>query len=68
MASEARTALAHEAYKELAPMMNEWRAQGETYRAIAKKLNEEGFTTRRGKAWNHVQVRLVLERQKAPVA
>jgi DNA invertase Pin-like site-specific DNA recombinase len=65
MASEARTRYAKEAYADLVPLMMQLRQEGKTYRGIADHLNQEGYTTRRGKPWNHVQARLVLERGKA---
>jgi DNA invertase Pin-like site-specific DNA recombinase len=53
---------ASEAYLDLAPAMQQWRTDGLSLRAIADKLNSEGHTTRRGAAWNPVQVSRVLER------
>jgi hypothetical protein len=35
---------------------------GKSLQAIANHLNGEGFTTRRNKPWNKVQVKLVIER------
>ncbi len=58
---------ASEAYADLAPMMTEWRAEGLTLEGIAKRLNAEGHTTRRGKPWNAVQVLRVLERASVAV-
>lgn len=57
-----RTERARQAYADLRPAMAEWRAQGVTLAGIAERLNGEGHTTRRGKPWNPVQVRRVLER------
>ena len=37
-----------------------------SFAAIARKLNELGHTTRRGKPWNPVQVKRVLDRLKPP--
>lgn len=62
LAAEARHEKAMQAYAELVPVMAELRQQGKTYRDIAAALNEQGYATRRGKPWNHVQVRLVLGR------
>jgi len=62
LAAVARHEKAVAAYADLVPMMKELQDSGLSYRAIAEKLTADGFTTRRGKAWNHVQVRLVLER------
>lgn len=61
-AGEAHREHADEAYSDLAPVMREWREGGLTLQAIADRLNEEGHTTRRGAAWNKVQVKRVLER------
>lgn len=60
MAGQARTRAAREAYADLRPAMVEWRGQGKTLQEIAERLNAEGHTTRRGKAWNPVQVARVL--------
>lgn len=51
-----------EAYTDLYPIMIALRAEGLSLRAIAKHLNDEGYETRRGRPWNHVQVRAVLNR------
>lgn len=61
-AAKVRTALANEAYADLRPGMVEMRQNGKTLAEIAAKLNDDGHTTRRGKAWNPVQVARVLER------
>lgn len=50
------------AYEHVLPIMQEMRASGSTLQAIADRLNADGYSTRRGKAWNHVQVKNVLER------
>ena len=60
-AAKARTRAATEAYRDLLPMMEAAKAEGLSLRAIADKLNAERHTTRRGKAWNPVQVARVLE-------
>jgi DNA invertase Pin-like site-specific DNA recombinase len=54
-----------EAYADLAPTMKQWRTAGETLDGIARRLNADGHTTRRGKPWNPVQVARVLERAGA---
>lgn len=38
------------------------RRQGLSLREIARELNDGGFVTRTGKAWNHVQVKRILDR------
>jgi DNA-binding CsgD family transcriptional regulator len=40
----------------------ELRSEGLSLRQIADRLNQDGHTTRRGKPWNQVQVKRVLER------
>jgi len=62
LAAVARHEKAVAAYADLVPVMREMRDRGMTYRAIAGELTAQGYTTRRGKVWNHIQVRLVLER------
>jgi DNA invertase Pin-like site-specific DNA recombinase len=61
-AAAVRSRNAVESYADLAPTMKELRADGATLQGIAKKLNKEGHTTRRGRPWNPVQVARVLER------
>ena len=61
-ASKAISEGARQAYADLLPTMQEWRAAGMSQQAIADRLNEEGQTTRRGKPWNQVQVLRVLDR------
>ena len=53
---------AQEAYAGLLPMMKEMRTEGKTLKSIADRLNEEGYTTRRGNPWSAKQVELVLAR------
>jgi DNA invertase Pin-like site-specific DNA recombinase len=48
--------LAEKAYHDIEPLFAEFFDQGLSMRAIARKLNEMGHTTRRGKPWNHVQI------------
>ncbi len=61
-ASQALKTLADEAYADLGVMMTELRDAGHSLRQIANRLNKEGHTTRRGRPWNQVQVKRVLER------
>jgi len=61
-ARAVRRANARAAVADLAPLMAELRAEGLSLRAIADRLNDEGHTTRRGAAWNPMQVKRVLER------
>jgi len=62
IAAEVRAAKATEAYRELAPVIAELREAGFTLRQIADRLNEQGLTTRRGRAWSPTQVSRVLDR------
>jgi len=62
LAARARHEKAVQAYAELVPVMNDLRQQGKSFREIAATLNEQGYASRRGRPWNHVQVRLVLGR------
>ena len=59
-ASAAISARAIEAYSDLVPVIAELRDSGLSFGAIAKRLNADGHTTRRGLPWNPVQVRRVL--------
>jgi DNA invertase Pin-like site-specific DNA recombinase len=52
-----------EAYADLVPVIEELRADGQSLAAIAKELNEQGHSTRRGRPWNAAQVRRVLLRR-----
>ena len=61
-AGEAARRDADDAYTDLYPIMKALRDEGLSLRAIAKHLNDESYETRRGRAWNHVQVRAVLNR------
>lgn len=59
-AGEVSKATAEAAYADLVPVLAVMRAEGLSLRKIARQLNDEGHTTRRGKAWNQVQVGRVL--------
>jgi DNA invertase Pin-like site-specific DNA recombinase len=61
-AGEVSAANAAAAYADLGPVIAVLRAEGLSLRRIAVRLNAEGHTTRRGKAWNAVQVKRVLGR------
>lgn len=62
VAAERITQAAGEAYADIVPMMKQLRDSGATLQSIADKLNSDGHTTRRGAAWNQVQVKRVIER------
>nr|WP_281377096.1 recombinase family protein [Deinobacterium chartae] len=49
------------AYAEIGPYIAQLKAEGYSFAGIAKRLNEEGRTTRYGKRWTHTQVSRVLE-------
>lgn len=53
---------AQDAYADLFPLVKQLRAQGASLQAIADELNRQGHTTRRGLAWNPMQVLRVLKR------
>lgn len=61
-AAVVRSQAAREAYSDLLPLMQDMKKAGSSLRAIADRLNSEGHTTRRGSAWNQVQVKRVLGR------
>jgi DNA invertase Pin-like site-specific DNA recombinase len=50
------------AYADLYPVLTAKRESGMTLQAITDHLNGEGYVTRRGKPWNRMQVKLVLDR------
>jgi hypothetical protein len=54
-ASVSITAGAIEAYSDLRPSIEDMRAGGLSFGAIAKRLNTQGHTTRRGPPWNPVR-------------
>lgn len=64
-AGHVASAQADAAYKDLAPRIRKLRGDGLTLRQIADHLNAEGRTTRRGHAWNAMQVSRVLKRSIA---
>jgi DNA invertase Pin-like site-specific DNA recombinase len=61
-AGEVSKATAYAAYSDLAPRLAALRTEGLSLRAIAARLNDDGHTTRQGKAWGPVQVGRVLGR------
>jgi DNA invertase Pin-like site-specific DNA recombinase len=61
-AVEVRRQNAEDAYADLLPDLLAMRAEGLTLAEIATRLTESGHTTRRGKAWNAMQVHRVLAR------
>jgi DNA invertase Pin-like site-specific DNA recombinase len=61
---ESKRQAARHAYADVAPLVSQLRISGLSLREIAQWLDKEGYTTRRGKAWNPVQVANVLELAK----
>jgi DNA invertase Pin-like site-specific DNA recombinase len=61
-ATETHRRNAAEAYADVAEEMRLLRASGKSLRGIARILNCDGHTTRRGKPWNPMQVQRVLTR------
>jgi len=61
-AGESHRRAANESYTDLYPVITELRVKGQSLQAIADELNDQGHTTRRGKAWNPMQVSRVLKR------
>ena len=57
--ARANQARAQQAYRRVVGYVRELRAKGDSYRTIAARLNDEGFTTREGKVWRAAQVRRV---------
>jgi DNA invertase Pin-like site-specific DNA recombinase len=62
VAAKVAARSAEGAYTDLLPDLREWRKAGHTLRDMAQKLNAKGNVTRRGKPFNHVQVKLILDR------
>jgi DNA invertase Pin-like site-specific DNA recombinase len=59
-AAEVHRGSRMDAYSDVLPIIQELRAKGLSLAAMAARLNEDGQTTRRGKAWNASQVQRVL--------
>jgi DNA invertase Pin-like site-specific DNA recombinase len=53
--------MAINAYHDIESLLAELVTQNLSLRAIARKMNEMGHTTRRGKNWTHVQVMRILK-------
>jgi len=53
---------ADDAYSHLYQKLSELQLSGQSFRQIAKSLNEEGQQTRRGRSWTHRQVAAVIHR------
>lgn len=61
-AAKAHRNSANVAYEDVLPMIQELRQQGAGLNAIARRLNEEGIPSRRGRKWYGTTVKLVLSR------
>jgi hypothetical protein len=61
-AGDVSKANADAAYFDIADQVGQLRAGGASLADIARKLTEDGLTTRTGKPWNKVQVARVLQR------
>lgn len=66
-AAKRRSEQARDAYAFLVPLMIELRESGESFQAIADRLNADGHMTTRGKPWTGTQVWRVLKRATSPV-
>jgi len=62
LGAAAARARADDAYADVMPLVLELRGRGLSQRAIAGRLNADGHATRRGRPWNQVQVKRVLDR------
>ena len=67
-ASAAHKDAADAAYVDLLPLMQEMRSAGKSLQEIADELNRQEYETRRGAAWNRMQVSRVLNRSELKVA
>src|SRR5579863_265657 len=65
-AATARKRNARAAYGDLMETLRQLRGSGKSLREIAEFLNIAGHSTRRGRPWNPMQVKRVLERE-API-
>lgn len=61
-AAQVHRTAADAAYEDVLPLMQQLRAEGMGINAIAKRLNEDGIPSRRGKRWYGTTVKLVLAR------
>ncbi len=61
-AAEAHRRAADESYADLYPIVQKLREDGKSLQEIADQLNDMGHATRRGKAWNRMQVSRMLKR------
>ena len=64
-AGKAHRRNANEAYADLFEIVSQLRNGGKTLRQIAQAMNDAGYATRRGKPWNPMQIKRVLNRALA---
>jgi DNA invertase Pin-like site-specific DNA recombinase len=62
IAAESHRRNASDAYRDLAEELRQLRASGKSLRQLADVLNADGQTTRRGRPWNAMQVKRILDR------
>jgi site-specific DNA recombinase len=46
-------------------LIEKFNDRGYSYSAIARELNDRGYTTKKGKQWSHVQVKRIITRRAA---
>lgn len=66
-AAQVHRAAADAAYEDVLPLIQQLRAESMGINAIAKRLNQEGIPSRRGKQWYGATVKLVLSRATSSV-
>jgi DNA invertase Pin-like site-specific DNA recombinase len=66
-AAKNRTAVAVDEMSDVAEQAAAWKTRGDSLAAIAKGLNAEGYTTRKGGSWSSTQVKRVLDRAAGKV-
>jgi len=59
---EVRSKAAKEAFADLLPIIQQQKNEGGTLQQIAAKLNDEGYTTRRGKEFTAMTIQRILNR------
>jgi DNA invertase Pin-like site-specific DNA recombinase len=67
-AAQVHRAAKKAAYEDLLPTLEALRGQGQSYSAIARRLNADGQRTRRDAVWNAVQVKRVLDYRRDEAA
>lgn len=62
LAGDGKTLLENQAEQSIIRAIRELKDKGYYFNAIAAYLNDQGHTTKKGAAWNHVQVGRILRR------